>query len=274
MITSSAKVENQKRTQKVHFNQKGLSNFEITRPHGTGRLYEFFIGYKMRSMAQLVDVSFPGQSLLNVCSGSGMEAEYFAQLEAQVVALDISPIVLQGAKERARRFGFPLKTIAGDAECLPFKSESFDFVFVHDGLHHLPEPEKAIKEMARVARKGIFFTEPADAFITRIAVKFGLSADYEEAGNFVYRLHPRKLRDLFSEIGLSHARFKRYAMWYTHHPSWWFRLFENRIMLGIFKFFFYTGNALFGQFGNKLVAVARKEKVEKVPSGSSTTGVG
>lgn len=245
--------------QRVYFDQKGLSEFEITRPHGTGTLYEFLIGYKMWAMARLVGVSFSGQKLLNVCCGSGMEAEYFSMLGAQVMALDLSSVALQGAQERARRFEFPLKTIAGDAECLPFKSESFDFVFIHDGLHHLSEPEKSIKEMARVARKGIFFTEPADAFITCIAVKLGLSEDYEEAGNFVYRLHPRSLRSLFSEIGLNHPSFERYGMWYAHHPPRWFRLFENRVVFGIFKVCFYFLNTLFGRFGNKLVAVAWKE---------------
>jgi len=245
------------------FDQKGLSEFEITRPHGTGRLYEFLIAYKMRAMARLVGASFSGQKLLNVCCGSGMEAEYFAKLGAEVFVLDLSSVALQGAEKRARRFGFSLRTIAGDAESLPFKSENFDFAFVHDGLHHLSEPEKAIKEMARISRKGIFFTEPADAFITRIAVKLKLSADYEDAGNFVFRLHPRKLKGIFDEIGLKHSRFKRYGMWYSHHPPWWFRLFENRVLFGIFKLFFSAGNELFGRFGNKLVAVGWKEEISK-----------
>ena len=119
--------------------------------------------------------------------------------------------------------------------------------------------------MARVARKGIFFTEPADAFVTRIAVKLGLSEDYEDVGNFVYRLHPKRLKKLFSEIGLNHPRFKRYGMWYPHHPPRWFRLFENRVLFGIFKFFFYAGNALFRRFGNKLAAVAWKANIREIP---------
>jgi len=234
------------------------NKFEITRPHGTGKLYKFLIEYKMKTMAQLVGASFDKLKLLNICCGSGMEAEYLSKLGAKVTALDISFESLSRAKRRSKIFDFKLRVTLGDAECLPFKSSSFDFVFVHDGLHHLPDPEKGIREMARVAREGIFFTEPADAFITRIAVKLDLADEYEEVGNFVYRFSSRKLKLLFSRLGLNHMRFKRYGMWYSHHPPWWFRMFENRVMMGIFKIFFHIGNAIFGRFGNKLAAVGWK----------------
>ena len=52
-----------KTTQGFYFDQKGLSDFEITRPHGTGKLYEFLIAYKMRAMARMVGASFSGQKL-------------------------------------------------------------------------------------------------------------------------------------------------------------------------------------------------------------------
>lgn len=245
--------------QKNYFNQKDFSEFEITRPHGSGKLYEFLLCFKIKFMARMVGQSLVGSNLLNVCCGSGLEAEYFAKLGSKVIALDISTVALQRTRERTERFRFPLRITAADAEILPFKSESFDFVFVHDGLHHLPEPAKAITEMARVARKGIFFTEPADAFITRIAVKLGLTKDYGEAGHFIYRFAPRRLRRLFSEIGLSHSYFKRYGMWYKHHPPKWFQLFENKFLFSLFKVFFYLGNSIFGRFGNKLVTVAWKD---------------
>lgn len=251
-------LEQPKQIQRSFFDNIGLSDFEITRPYGAGRLYEFLIDYKMQTMSRLVGMSFLGQKVLNVCCGSGMEAGYFAQLGAGVVALDLSSVALQGAKKRARRFGFSLRIIAGDAESLPFKSENFDFVFVHDGLHHLPQPEKAIKEMVRVARKGIFFTEPADAFVTRIAVKLGIASDFEEAENFVYRFSTTKLKVLFSRLGLNHMRFKRYGMWYSHYPPRWFRVFESTFMYILFKIFFFLGNIVLSQFGNKLAVVAWK----------------
>ncbi len=50
-----------------------------------------------------------------------------------------------------------------DATNLPFPDNTFDVVSVHDGLHHLSEPWKAVREMVRVAKKGIVIIEPAKA---------------------------------------------------------------------------------------------------------------
>lgn len=246
--------------QKAYFDQKGMSDFEITRPHGTGRLYEFLVDYKMRTMAQLVDESLDAAKILNICCGSGMEAEYFANLGARVTGVDISGGAVRGARARSKRFDFELKVIVADAESLPFKPGSFDFVFTHDGLHHLSDPEKGIAEMARVAKTGIFFSEPADALITRLAVRLGFSANYEESGNLVRRLSVCRLKTLFGQLGLNSSRFLRYGMWYSHYPPKWFLLFENELLFGSFKAFFYLGNSMFGRFGNKLVAVAWKDQ--------------
>lgn len=252
-------IDEVKLCQKAYFNQKGLSDFEVTRPHETGKLYEFLVDYKMRTMAQLVDEFLDEAKILNVCCGSGMEAEYFANLGAWVTGLDISLGAVKGARIRSERFDFELKTLVANAENLPFKPESFDFVFTHDGLHHLPHPEKGIAEMARVAKRGIFFTEPADALITRLAIKLGFSANYEESGNLVQRLNVSRLEVLFDQLGLSSSRFLRYGMWYAHYPPKWFRLFENKFLFKLFKLFFYMGNGMLGRFGNKLVAVAWKD---------------
>ena len=253
-------IDEVKPYQKAYFDQKGMSDFEITRPHGTGRLYEFLVDYKMRTMAQLVDESLDAAKVLNICCGSGMEAQYFANYGARVTGVDISLGAAKGAKIRSRRFGFELRALVADAESLPFKPESFDFVFTHDGIHHLLHPERGIAEMARVAKRVIFFTEPADAFITRLAVKLGFSANYEESGNLVQRLKVSQLKALFDQLGLSSSQFSRYGMWYSHYPPKWFFLFENRVLFHLLRLFFHVGNAMFGRFGNKLVAVAWKDK--------------
>jgi len=253
-------VKNQKQKQMVYFNKKGLWEPEISRPHDLGRLYEFLIDYKMQKMAGLVEEPLKEKNVLNICCGSGMEAEYFANLGARMTGLDISLGAVKGARIRSERFDFELKTLVADAESLPFKPESFDFVFTHDGLHHLPHPEKGIAEMARVAKIGIFFAEPADAFITKLAVKLGFSANYEESGNLVQRLNVSRLKILFDQLELNSSRFLRYGMWYAHYPPKWFSLFENKPLFGLFKVFFYLGNSMFGRFGNKMVAVAWKDQ--------------
>ena len=66
-----------------------------------------------------------------------------------------------------------------DAESLSFPDGSFDWVFVHAGLHHCVSPHRALLEMCRVTRKGIVVIEARDSFLMRIAVALGLAVDYE-----------------------------------------------------------------------------------------------
>lgn len=66
-----------------------------------------------------------------------------------------------------------------DAENLNFSDSSFDFVIVHNGLHHCYSPHKALAGMIRVARKGVFAVEPRDGFIQRFFVRIGFGQNYE-----------------------------------------------------------------------------------------------
>ena len=42
---------------------------------------------------------------------------------------------------------------------LPFKPKSFDFVVMKDVLHHLPDPEKALREVSALAKKRVLIIE-------------------------------------------------------------------------------------------------------------------
>ncbi len=73
----------------------------------------------------------------------------------RVVGLDADPDLLEVARDRrpssdAAEFGYR----TGDATELPFPDDSFDLVFARFLLAHLPEPEAAVLEFARVCRPG------------------------------------------------------------------------------------------------------------------------
>jgi SAM-dependent methyltransferase len=66
-----------------------------------------------------------------------------------------------------------------DAEKLELDDNSYDWVVIHAGLHHLAVPALGVCEMFRVARVGILCLEARDSAMMKFAVNVGLSSDYE-----------------------------------------------------------------------------------------------
>ena len=72
----------------------------------------------------------------------------------RATATDISPGMLARLAGNASPLGLEVRTAAAEAETLPFPDESFDLVFGHAVLHHIPDLEQAFSEFARVLRPG------------------------------------------------------------------------------------------------------------------------
>jgi SAM-dependent methyltransferase len=235
--------------------------FEINRPHGESRLYSYLMDFKFARAADLLGRPLRGTSMLVICCGSGMDAEYAARSGASVVAMDISSGCLSRARVRAHRYGVRYALVKGDAENLPFRDGSFDYTFVHDGLHHLSEPEQAISEMARVARRGIMITEPADANLTKLLIRLRLMKPYEDAGNYVIRFQPRQLESLCRSLGFNRFASTRYLVKYGHPPAGWWRRLDATPLFELGRAAFWLlGVAVFGRWGNKMAFVAERSQ--------------
>jgi SAM-dependent methyltransferase len=70
------------------------------------------------------------------------------------VASDISPGMLRALSASAAELGLSVETVACEAAALPFEDESFDLVFGHAVLHHLPDLAAAFHEFRRLLRPG------------------------------------------------------------------------------------------------------------------------
>lgn len=95
-----------------------------------------------------------GQELLDVATGSGNVAIRAAQAGAHVTGLDLTPELVAVARERADAAGLHAHFIEGDAEELPFESDSFDRVTSCFGVMFAPRQRQAASELTRVARPG------------------------------------------------------------------------------------------------------------------------
>jgi len=221
------------------------------------RLYEWLLREKFRRAVAPLGGRLDGTTALVVCGGSGMDAEFLHERGAAVITSDISLGAAMRARERARRGGFPLLSIVADVERLPAGDSAVDLVFVHDGLHHLENPERGIVEMARVG-KAVSITEPARAAGTQLAVKLGLALHKEESGNVVARLRPKDVSVELERQGFQTLRAGRYLMYYRHEPG---RIFALLSLPGLFvlaRASWRAGNAMLGRWGNKLTVVAEK----------------
>jgi SAM-dependent methyltransferase len=94
-----------------------------------------------------------------------------AGVVADAVCTDISPGMLDALQANAVRLGLDVTTVACDAEELPFEDDSFDLVFGHAVLHHLPNLDRAFGEFRRVLRPGgqLFFAGEPSRYGDRIA---------------------------------------------------------------------------------------------------------
>ena len=98
----------------------------------------------------------PFGDALEIGAGTGYFSLNLLQAGAieRATATDISPGMLATLDANADRLGLNVTTMATDAETLPFPDESFDLVFGHAVLHHIPDLGQAFSEFARVLRPG------------------------------------------------------------------------------------------------------------------------
>ncbi len=97
----------------------------------------------------------PFDSLLDLGTGTGRMLELLAPLYSRAVGIDASPNMLAVARANLDRAGvLNAQVRLGDIYNLPLPRGSFDLVTIHQVLHYLDDPERALAEAARVLRPG------------------------------------------------------------------------------------------------------------------------
>ena len=96
----------------------------------------------------------PGMRFLDVAAGSGALSIPAARLGAQVLATDLSPVMLELLRERARKEGLNIETRVMDGHALELDDNSFDMAGSQFGVMLFPDMPKGISEMVRVVKPG------------------------------------------------------------------------------------------------------------------------
>lgn len=95
-----------------------------------------------------------GTQVLDIGCGAGQTAIPLAKRGAQVTGVDIASNLILAARARAAQAGVDVRFDEGDAEELPYPSQSFDLVLSLIGAMFAPRPDLVASEMLRVCRPG------------------------------------------------------------------------------------------------------------------------
>ena len=128
---------------------------EISRKYDRfARWYDWIEG-----LPDLLGVSKLRQRLLRVGSGCFLEIAVgtgknlkFYPRGSRIIALDLSPEMLNVARQRAAKLPVNISFVLADAEALPFSEKSFDTAISSLSGCTFPNPVCAYREMARVCK--------------------------------------------------------------------------------------------------------------------------
>lgn len=95
-----------------------------------------------------------GRRVLDVGCGPGWITYQYAKSGANIFSLDLTFTAVTLARKNLTKDGFNSHFVTADAEHIPYKSESFDFVSCDGVLHHTPGTEKGVAEICRVIKTG------------------------------------------------------------------------------------------------------------------------
>jgi SAM-dependent methyltransferase len=103
-------------------------------------------------LARLVSAG-PKDRAVDLACGPGTLALRFARHVRWICGLDFTPAILALTRSNAIKDGLAnLVCVLGDAQALPFGDGSLDLAVTSYSLHHISDPAKVLREMARVVR--------------------------------------------------------------------------------------------------------------------------
>ncbi|MCS7177515.1 MAG: bifunctional demethylmenaquinone methyltransferase/2-methoxy-6-polyprenyl-1,4-benzoquinol methylase UbiE [Candidatus Kapabacteria bacterium] len=98
-----------------------------------------------------------GMAVLDCATGTGDFAFAFwraVRPQGYVVGVDFCEPMLERARQKAQRRGVPIQWMTADCHQLPFPDATFDISAAAFGIRNMREPERCLREMARVVRPG------------------------------------------------------------------------------------------------------------------------
>jgi ubiquinone/menaquinone biosynthesis C-methylase UbiE len=116
----------------------------------------------------LTDVE--GKDVLCLASGGGQQSAVFGLLGARVTVVDLAAGQLEGDRQAAAHYGYPVTTIKADMRDLSgLGDQCFDLVYQAPSISYVPHVQSVYSGVSRVLRAGgtyrVEFSNPATQFV-------------------------------------------------------------------------------------------------------------
>ena len=108
--------------------------------------------HRQASRMLKVGIEVRGKRVLEIGCGRGGFAGWLERQGADLTAADFSEEALRQA--RTHFTASSIKWMVQDIQCLTLEDNSFDTVISCETVEHVPDPRRAIRELARVLRPG------------------------------------------------------------------------------------------------------------------------
>ncbi len=142
------------------------------------RLYQWHLRAFLRLLYRML-AETGARSVLDAGCGEGFVADFLARQDPDlhITGVDLSPAAVAYAEEH---FGQRVRFRTGSLYKLPFSDQAFDTVVCSEVLEHLDAPERAVRELRRVARRHVLITVPREPYfgwLNALGRRLGISPD-------------------------------------------------------------------------------------------------
>jgi ubiquinone/menaquinone biosynthesis C-methylase UbiE len=93
-----------------------------------------------------------GKRVLEIGCGLGTDLLQFARNGAIVTGVDLTRRGIELTKKRFDIYKLPGEFMVVNAEKLPFEDNTFDFIYSHGVIHHIPNTEKVVENIYRILK--------------------------------------------------------------------------------------------------------------------------
>jgi ubiquinone/menaquinone biosynthesis C-methylase UbiE len=164
------------------------------------------------------------RSVLDLGTGTGRMLELIAPIADRAVGVDQSPAMLALARSRIDHIGLRKTQLRqGDIYAPPIERDGYDLVIIHQVLHFLDDPARALREAARALRPGgrmlvVDFAPHSEEFLREQFAHRRLGFANEEIESFILEasLAPVETRLVPPETGESGKL--TVALWLARDP--------------------------------------------------------